>query len=151
MDIDPNPTGRRLAVYRQAAKRCGIPYEEWHRRQLAGEKRCFRCKEWHPRNQFSKDSSRTDGRSSSCKSCTSEAATASRYGMTRAALAEFRAASGNCCDICAATDNLHVDHCHATGAVRGLLCANCNSAIGKLREDPALFAAAVAYLDRHNG
>jgi DNA-binding CsgD family transcriptional regulator len=40
----------------------------------------------------------------------------------------------------------HVDHDHSTGAVRGILCFRCNTAIGKLRDDPALLANAIAYL-----
>lgn len=42
--------------------------------------------------------------------------------------------------------NTHVDHNHITGEVRGILCNRCNMAIGLLREDPKLFAAAVDYL-----
>lgn len=41
-----------------------------------------------------------------------------------------------------------VDHNHATGKVRGLLCHHCNTALGHLRETPALFLAALEYLKR---
>lgn len=40
-----------------------------------------------------------------------------------------------------------VDHCHATGIVRGLLCANCNHAIGKFKDNPALLRDAAQYLE----
>lgn len=42
----------------------------------------------------------------------------------------------------------HVDHCHASGAVRGLLCRGCNHALGHFKDDPELFRRAVAYLGR---
>jgi hypothetical protein len=44
--------------------------------------------------------------------------------------------------------HLCVDHDHATGAVRGLLCNACNTAIGLLEEDRGRFLAAADYLDR---
>lgn len=40
----------------------------------------------------------------------------------------------------------HVDHCHTTEVVRGILCSTCNQAIGHLREEPGNFARAVEYL-----
>lgn len=41
---------------------------------------------------------------------------------------------------------LAVDHCHISNRVRGLLCSDCNLAIGKLKDDPTLVEAALAYL-----
>lgn len=41
----------------------------------------------------------------------------------------------------------HVDHCHEAGRVRGVLCFNCNSAIGKLGDDPDVLRRAIAYLE----
>lgn len=41
-----------------------------------------------------------------------------------------------------------VDHCHTTGIVRGLLCANCNHAIGKFKDNPALLRDAAEYLEK---
>jgi hypothetical protein len=41
---------------------------------------------------------------------------------------------------------LAADHCHKTGRVRGLLCANCNTALGLLRDDKALLERAIRWL-----
>lgn len=45
----------------------------------------------------------------------------------------------------------HIDHCHTTGKVRGLLCGKCNMALGLLREDIQIFKSAISYLELHNG
>jgi len=42
---------------------------------------------------------------------------------------------------------LYVDHCHTTNKVRGLLCQNCNFAIGHMKDDVARLRAAIAYLE----
>lgn len=43
---------------------------------------------------------------------------------------------------------LSVDHNHATGATRGLLCRKCNSALGHANDDPALLRAMADYIEQ---
>jgi len=43
-------------------------------------------------------------------------------------------------------DILSVDHCHSTGKIRGLLCGNCNRAIGIMQDSPVLLIKAANYL-----
>lgn len=75
-----------------------------------------------------------------------------RYGIS---LEEYRAMEkeqGSVCAICNQSETakgflrLSVDHCHETGEVRGLLCANCNRMIGMAKDDPAILEAAIRYL-----
>lgn len=43
---------------------------------------------------------------------------------------------------------LVVDHCHTSGAVRGLLCHNCNRALGLLKDNPESLQKALEYLEK---
>lgn len=42
--------------------------------------------------------------------------------------------------------SLCVDHCHKSGKVRGLLCSNCNNAIGYVKENPNTLESLIKYL-----
>ena len=58
-----------------------------------------------------------------------------------------------CCAICGKHQSelnrkLSVDHNHNTGVVRGLLCRNCNSAIGLLKEDVNIINNALKYINK---
>jgi len=71
-----------------------------------------------------------------------------RYGISPAEYDALLAKQGGACAICRrrAKGRLCVDHCHVTGMVRGLLCNECNGALGYLRDDQASLVAALAYL-----
>lgn len=80
------------------------------------------------------------------------------FGLTIADYEEMSARQGGVCACCGQPETvarkghdlcLAVDHCHVTGRIRGLLCANCNQGIGRFRDDPNLLRKAAAYLERH--
>lgn len=77
---------------------------------------------------------------------------ARRYGMTIEQYDAMSEAQGGVCAICkrepegtSRWGRLHVDHDHDTGEIRGLLCAPCNTALGKFKTTEVLMAA-IAYL-----
>lgn len=81
-----------------------------------------------------------------------------KYRMTPEQFASISAAQGHVCAICKRPPSgsrnndkvLNIDHNHVTSAVRGLLCATCNRAIGLLRDDAGVLDAAAAYLRRYS-
>jgi hypothetical protein len=75
------------------------------------------------------------------------------YGITREDKNSMLASQGGACKICGGSNHRgkdwHVDHCHTTSAVRGILCSPCNSSLGLLREDIQVLRSAIAYLEDH--
>lgn len=73
-----------------------------------------------------------------------------KYGLTIEQFDEMYRQQNGCCASCkcASEETLCVDHNHTTGAVRSLLCANCNTAFGHLKEDPARIVALLEYAQK---
>jgi hypothetical protein len=70
-----------------------------------------------------------------------------RYGITIEQYDDMYAAQAGKCLICDKHKILlNVDHDHATGKVRGLLCSLCNTSLGGFRDDITLLAKAIIYL-----
>lgn len=72
-----------------------------------------------------------------------------KYNLTMEEFEALLIKQNGVCAIChfpEATTCLSVDHCHKTGAVRGLLCGDCNRAIGLFGDDPTLLESARTYL-----
>lgn len=76
------------------------------------------------------------------------------YGLSPEGYEQLLTAQGRCCAICKGTDPGHwsgkfqIDHDHATGAVRGLLCSGCNTGLGLFKDNRVNLAAAIEYLNR---
>lgn len=76
------------------------------------------------------------------------------YGIDTTQYGEMYLQQRGKCAICQrrpkGQDPLAVDHDHATGKVRGLLCRGCNTGLGCFEDDMASLGRAVAYLADHS-
>jgi hypothetical protein len=97
---------------------------KWENDPVHRERERTRDREWHRKRRFQEV-----------------------YGISLADYDLMLARQRGVCAICKRSDQvLCVDHCHATGKVRGLLCAKCNSTLGFCDDDPKRLLAAIAYL-----
>lgn len=77
------------------------------------------------------------------------------YGITGMDYAAMLAGQDHSCAVCKTRDAgtvngaFVVDHDHATGAVRGLLCTGCNTGLGSFRDNSVALRAAADYLEAH--
>jgi hypothetical protein len=111
--------------------RCGKPKGPAYR----DRKYCYRCT-----SAVKKDASDKAHR----------ARVAKVYGIQPEDYDRLYFAQGGCCAICqratGKTRRLSVDHDHATGKVRGLLCRPCNQLLGHARDEVDFFYRAMQYL-----
>ena len=112
--------------------------KEWHKQNK--DKRREYKKEYHKQN---KDKRR-------------EYHLKSTYGIDEAEWNRMFEAQGGRCAICGSEDPkgnhgvFHVDHCHTTGKVRGLLCDTCNRGLGMFYDNTNTLKNAIEYLEAHH-
>lgn len=75
-----------------------------------------------------------------------------KFKLTPESYFALRATQDGRCAICHdplldSPRGAHVDHCHDSMAVRGILCVGCNTGLGGFRDDPARLKAAIRYLE----
>lgn len=136
-----------------------------------GYRVCNKCEEEKPLEEYPKDSRSLEGRKRVCSTCTNsylQVWASENYDRTKdarrravvlikygeAGVAAFdRIMAGEGCDIChKVRPRMAIDHDHITGFVRGILCSNCNTALGLVGEDYAVIVGMMDYLvaDRHD-
>lgn len=73
-----------------------------------------------------------------------------RYGLTIRQYEELESLQQGKCAICRrkVTHQLHVDHNHKTGKVRGLLCWNCNGALGQVHDSIIILDSMIDYIKK---
>lgn len=109
------------------------------------------------KNCYSKRLYDTDGKTKSRMEAYAKARPAMRaaiwrkhaYGLSEAEWYALYESQGGCCAICGKPEQinvLNIDHDHATGIVRGMLCGHCNKAIGLFGDDLDRIARAYYYL-----
>lgn len=71
-----------------------------------------------------------------------------KYGITVEDFRDMLVGQAGRCLVCLRVppDDLVVDHDHATGKVRGLLCQKCNRMLGHVDDDPRILLSAIRYL-----
>jgi hypothetical protein len=127
-------------------------------------KKCKYCSEQKPLCDFPKHSGHKDGHAAICKECkkVKYPATAQQkqrayerqikrnYGVSVEDYEQMYKQQGGLCAGCKQTNNgskFHIDHCHATGRVRGLLCGKCNIALGLVDDCIQTLVNLIGYLN----
>jgi hypothetical protein len=128
-----------------------------------GQKWCPDCGLVQDISSFGRNAGNSSGVNSYCKPCHNARTRRSkelvggertyhlrrRYGITAREVDRMLADQGGLCAICRAAPAAHVDHDHATNAVREMLCFHCNGGLGQFRDDPAVLRAAARYVEAH--
>ena len=130
-------------------------------------KKCTKCGEVKPLNSFYIHSKETGIYRNDCKDCSKKRTAKNTmspeyfrenhlkktYGITLEQYDKMLEEQDNGCAICGTEESggkgrFHVDHCHDTGKVRGLLCMPCNVALGGFKDSVLNLASAIQYLEK---
>jgi len=134
-------------------------------------KTCIRCGEFKSLDNYHNKSKNKDGLENSCKQCkalyhkeryknpkvremgrkASRKHSMKKLGISQEEVDHFYEIQCSRCAICFITEKEHgkllaLDHNHATGKARGLLCQQCNTGLGNFKDDVGLLQKAMVYL-----
>jgi hypothetical protein len=111
-----------------------------------GRKDCKDCKNAVARKRWKENIEASDR----YKKRNRERAKERRYGITQEQFDQMLLDQNNKCKICDIefknTKDTHIDHCHNSSVVRGLLCNNCNIALGQFGDNTDIMDNAIKYL-----
>lgn len=133
---------------------------EWKEEEEAkGLLKCSRCLEFKEPSQFPKmppDYGQNRGRAYLCKDCDRWKSRLASYGITKETYVQKFKDQQGLCAICkkpwegnVGNPDLVVDHDHASGKIRDLLCPHCNHLLGHAFDSPKILLSAAAYLTKH--
>jgi len=120
--------------------------------QPLAEKVCKTCETLKPISEFYlRKQGRKFVRRNTCRDCQIHKQRKKATGASEEDYQRLLVAQGFKCRICSSSTNgskakFAVDHCHTTGAIRGLLCCSCNMALGLFSDDPLRLSRAITYL-----
>lgn len=127
-----------------------------------GKKQCGRCRKYKDTACFGKNEADSQKLQSSCRDCSAEISTRNKlkrkHGFTQTRYTEVWESQRGLCAICKKPETrtrlgkpcrLVVDHNHATGKIRELLCSSCNQALGLIHEDLQTLDNMKEYIIRH--
>lgn len=117
---------------------------------------CITCGCTKPLSEFTFRKDRKKYRPE-CKQCRSNHSATLRYGVSLGQVEDLRVKQKSRCAICQTHEDdiqhatfkhnpLVIDHDHATGKVRGLLCSKCNLILGNSNDSVKTLKAAIRYL-----
>ncbi len=136
---------------------------------------CPKCETNKPNSAFHRNKAKANGLSSYCKECNGlrqkvwkkknpknvgdnqrRYTLRKAFGITPEKYEELLQGQNCCCAICLRhysefKKRLAVDHCHKTGAIRGLLCIYCNRGLAAYHDKSDYFRRAADYLEQNTG
>jgi len=112
--------------------------------------RCNACGEEKDSSEFYARKSTPRGFRYECKICENHRRNVNRYGITKEDFKKLYEQQEGACAVCGKFLeynglDTHIDHDHDTGKVRGILCSNCNTALGLLKENVEIILALAMY------
>jgi predicted nucleic acid-binding Zn ribbon protein len=145
--------GKELAKKRSDARFCSAQCGQvWHNQRRSADKTAARLAAQAP-CQACGGAVPPERRVFCSQECMYISRVPNAHGLTASQFDDLLSSQGRSCAICGTSDwgvkGPQIDHNHETGAVRGILCVNCNNALGRFKEDVDVMRRAAEYLERH--